>query len=85
MHGAHVVNDKVAHYVGSMTVSLSVRLWSCLTGWSGTSDSRDQIQNSIHLLHRSPSYNFIIIIIVNIIIYCKLRKYKIKLEKLIIS
>ena len=55
MHGASVVNDKVANYVGSMTVSLSVRLLSCLAGLSGASDTREQIQNNVlYLLPRSP-------------------------------
>ena len=40
-----MVNGRVAHSLSSMTVSLSVRLSSYLTGWSGTSDTRDQIKN----------------------------------------
>ena len=68
MHGAQVVNDRVVQNVGFFTVSLSVRLMSCFTGGSGTSDTRDQIQNSIYLLPGSPSYNFFIIIIIIIII-----------------
>ena len=38
MHRDHVVNDRVDNYMGSMTVSLSVRLLSYLTGqgWSDT-------------------------------------------------
>ena len=73
---ASVVNDRVPSYVGSATVSPCVRLFSCLAGWSGASDTRRKIQNDIfmilYLLPGSPSYNFIIdiIIIIIIIITC---------------
>ena len=40
-----MVNGRFAHSISSLAVSLSVRLLSFLTGWSGTSDTRDQIQN----------------------------------------
>ena len=49
MRGAHVVNDRVASYVGSTTVSPCVRLLSCLAGWSGASDTREQIHNDIFI------------------------------------
>ena len=49
MRGVRVVNDRVASYVGSSTVSPCVRLLSCFAGWSGASDTREQIQNDIFI------------------------------------
>ena len=49
MRGARVVNDRVASYVGSTTVSPCVPLLSCLADWSGASDTREQIQNVIFI------------------------------------
>ena len=49
MRGVRVVNDRVASYVGSTTVSPCVRLLSCVAGWSGASDTREQIQNDIFI------------------------------------
>ena len=49
MHGARVVNDRVASYVGSTTVLPIVRLLSCLAGWSDASDTREQIHNDIFI------------------------------------
>ena len=49
MRGVRVVNDRVASYVGSSTVSPCVRLLGCFAGWSVASDTREQIQNDIFI------------------------------------
>ena len=75
MQGAHVVNDRVVHYVGFLSVSLSVRLLSCLTGWSGTTNTHDQIQNSIYLLPRSPSCIFLLSLLLFLLLLLNVSLY----------